>query len=208
MPSQQLKITPCGKVASQPRRFAWGRVCPRCGTTAYNQNPYCSVCRMDVFEPEPTLCVVDGLQFVLRGDPWTPTPIKVEAQGRTHTDGEYWVCENQLFRVFGADLLPEHDLALLVQQAALRERKKLDALQRDLQALRRSTRAKTGRREPIPRHVRVYVWQRDRGKCVECGGQEKLEYDHIIPVSKGGSNTDRNIRLLCETCNRQKGQTI
>jgi len=37
---------------------------------------------------------------------------------------------------------------------------------------------------------------------------EKLEYDHIIPVSKGGSNTERNIQLLCEKCNRQKSATI
>lgn len=31
---------------------------------------------------------------------------------------------------------------------------------------------------------------------------------HIIPVSKRDSNTDRNIQLLCEICNRQKGQMI
>jgi len=44
--------------------------------------------------------------------------------------------------------------------------------------------------------------------CVECGSQERLEYDHIIPVSKGGSNTERNIQLLCEKCNRGKAAAI
>ena len=44
--------------------------------------------------------------------------------------------------------------------------------------------------------------------CVDCGSNEKLEYDHIIPVSKGGSNTARNIQLLCEKCNRTKGNNI
>lgn len=56
--------------------------------------------------------------------------------------------------------------------------------------------------------VKMYVWRRDGGKCVECGSRENLEYDHIIPVSKGGSNTERNIQLLCEKCNRQKAAQI
>jgi 5-methylcytosine-specific restriction endonuclease McrA len=38
--------------------------------------------------------------------------------------------------------------------------------------------------------------------------RERLEFDHIIPVSKGGSNTARNLELRCETCNRKKGATI
>ncbi len=60
----------------------------------------------------------------------------------------------------------------------------------------------------IPKEVKVSVWRRDKGQCVQCGSKEKLEYDHIIPVSKGGSNTERNIQLLCEKCNRQKSATI
>jgi len=60
----------------------------------------------------------------------------------------------------------------------------------------------------IPSSVKLAVWRRDNGKCVECGSKEKLEYDHIIPVSKGGSNTDRNIQLLCEKCNRKKSASI
>jgi hypothetical protein len=63
-------------------------------------------------------------------------------------------------------------------------------------------------RPPILKSVKMYVWQRDGGRCVECGSKERLEYDHIIPVSKGGSNTDRNLQLLCERCNRSKGASI
>jgi HNH endonuclease/RuvB AAA lid domain len=63
-------------------------------------------------------------------------------------------------------------------------------------------------RKGIPSHVRIEVWRRDGGKCVKCGSREKLEYDHIIPVSKGGSNTARNIELLCEDCNRSKRDSI
>jgi len=43
---------------------------------------------------------------------------------------------------------------------------------------------------------------------VQCESKEKLEYDHIIPISKGGSNTERNVQLLCEKCNREKSAKI
>ncbi len=63
-------------------------------------------------------------------------------------------------------------------------------------------------RHSIPKKVKQEVWQRDGGKCVECSSKENLEYDHIIPISKGGSNTARNIQLLCESCNRKKSGKI
>ncbi len=60
----------------------------------------------------------------------------------------------------------------------------------------------------VPSSIKVAVWRRDNGKCIQCGSREKLEYDHIIPISKGGSNTERNVQLLCEKCNRQKSAKI
>ncbi|MCJ7516146.1 MAG: HNH endonuclease [Dehalococcoidia bacterium] len=58
----------------------------------------------------------------------------------------------------------------------------------------------------IPAAVRKIVWHRDGGRCAahNCGSRKQLEYDHILPVSKGGSNTEKNIRLLCKKCNRAK----
>jgi 5-methylcytosine-specific restriction endonuclease McrA len=64
--------------------------------------------------------------------------------------------------------------------------------------------SQTAQRERIPESVKHQVWRRDQGKCVMCGSNERLEFDHIIPVSKGGSCTSRNLQLLCEPCNRQK----
>jgi hypothetical protein len=64
------------------------------------------------------------------------------------------------------------------------------------------------KREPIPQDVLDKVWNRDGGKCVKCGSQEKIEFDHIIPFSKGGSNTYRNLQILCEKCNRGKSNNI
>ncbi|KEZ64697.1 HNH endonuclease [Pseudomonas amygdali pv. tabaci str. ATCC 11528] len=64
------------------------------------------------------------------------------------------------------------------------------------------------RREAIPRSVQREVWQRDAGKCVECGTRQLLCFDHIVPFSRGGSNTVRNLQLLCEPCNLSKGNRI
>ncbi len=60
----------------------------------------------------------------------------------------------------------------------------------------------------ISQDVRDKVWRRDEGKCVECGSNKDLEFDHIIPFSEGGANTYRNIQLLCEQCNRKKSAKI
>ncbi|MDR2808300.1 MAG: HNH endonuclease [Spirochaetaceae bacterium] len=60
----------------------------------------------------------------------------------------------------------------------------------------------------IPSSVKQKVWERDRGKCVQCGSQIDLEYDHDIPFSKGGSNSVDNVRLLCRKCNRSKSAKI
>lgn len=64
------------------------------------------------------------------------------------------------------------------------------------------------KREPIPSHIKEAVWKRDKQCCVDCGRTDKLEFDHNIPVSKGGSNSINNIRILCQECNRRKSNRI
>ena len=60
----------------------------------------------------------------------------------------------------------------------------------------------------IPRDVRQRVWQRYGGRCAECGASQYLEFDHVIPVAKGGSNSDANVQLLCRGCNSKKSDLI
>jgi 5-methylcytosine-specific restriction endonuclease McrA len=61
------------------------------------------------------------------------------------------------------------------------------------------------KREHISRSLKDQVWRRDNGQCQICGSVEWIEFDHIVPVVKGGPTTYRNLQLLCQTCNRRKG---
>jgi len=61
----------------------------------------------------------------------------------------------------------------------------------------------------VPDAVRRAVFIRDRGRCTfegakghRCGSQRRLEFDHIIPVAKGGQSTADNVRLHCRTHNQ------
>ncbi|MFI5716336.1 TerD family protein [Nocardia sp. NPDC051750] len=60
----------------------------------------------------------------------------------------------------------------------------------------------------IPQEVKAEVWQRDGGRCVECGESHYLEFDHIIPLSRGGATSATNLQILCRGCNREKGANI
>lgn len=61
----------------------------------------------------------------------------------------------------------------------------------------------------IPTLIKQQVFARDKGKCVSCGSNLNLHYDHIIPFSRGGSSVDaNNIQILCQTCNLKKKANI
>lgn len=63
-------------------------------------------------------------------------------------------------------------------------------------------------RDPVPSDTRLFVWQRDGGKCCHCGSTSNLQFDHRIPVALGGSNTAANVELLCTDCNLRKGARL
>jgi len=59
-------------------------------------------------------------------------------------------------------------------------------------------------RSKISNSLRMRVLQRDKYRCQICGKTSKnteLQIDHIIPISKGGSNKFDNLRVLCMKCN-------
>jgi hypothetical protein len=63
----------------------------------------------------------------------------------------------------------------------------------------------------IPREVMLKVVRRDGQMCQICRKNvpdNDLHLDHIIPISRGGTSTVENIRVLCSECNRKKSDSL
>jgi len=87
---------------------------------------------------------------------------------------------------------------------------------------RRSRKPKVGAAEnlrAVPQDLKDQVWKRCQGMCQAnwrvdsvldknsgdiCGSNENLEFDHIVPFSRGGKTTYCNLQLLCQKHNRMK----
>lgn len=65
------------------------------------------------------------------------------------------------------------------------------------------------RRRIIPTEIKLEVWKRDEGKCVECGAIDELHFDHDLPYSRGGTSIKvENVQLLCARHNLAKSDKI
>lgn len=55
------------------------------------------------------------------------------------------------------------------------------------------------------RRVRLAIFERDGWRCRYCGDTEgPFECDHVLPISRGGSNDESNLATACRRCNRSK----
>ena len=61
----------------------------------------------------------------------------------------------------------------------------------------------------ISRELRKKIYERDGNKCVNCKRSDiVLTIDHIIPISKRGTNDESNLQTMCVSCNTKKGNKI
>ncbi|MGH9891902.1 MAG: HNH endonuclease [bacterium] len=63
----------------------------------------------------------------------------------------------------------------------------------------------------ISREVMLKVVRRDGQICQRCHEpvrDDEVEFDHVIPFSKGGRSTAENLRLVHQNCNRRKGDSL
>jgi hypothetical protein len=62
-------------------------------------------------------------------------------------------------------------------------------------------------RKPIGKRLRFAIFARDQFTCRYCGAQPPevvLHVDHVLPVSKGGTNEESNLVTACQACNLGK----
>lgn len=112
----------------------------------------------------------------------------------------YWQFQNKFYwENEGLRAAEVH--ALLVTREQLKKRRLETA--RSTAAVISAPRTGTPRRA-IPDDVKLYIMERDRGTCVECGSTAEIQFDHIIPLALGGSNNVENLQILCGPCNRSK----
>lgn len=78
----------------------------------------------------------------------------------------------------------------------------------------RAPRAPAARRS-IPAHVRHAVYKRDGARCSfvgrdgqRCASMKRLEFDHILPVARGGKSHVENLRLLCRAHNQHEAERV
>lgn len=115
----------------------------------------------------------------------------------------WWMFRGRFF--WEDDGLGPDEVMALAHERERRRRRRID---RAMDMMQAETGAAVPRREGLPEEVKREVFRRDGGRCVACGSNELLQFDHVIPVALGGSSTTANLQLLCAPCNRDKGAEL
>ena len=93
----------------------------------------------------------------------------------------------------------------------------VDQLERRKFAKASLKRPSPGSRNPryIPAEVRRTVWQRDGGRCAfvsdqghRCEERSSVEFDHFVPVARGGEATVANVRVCCRAHNQYEAERV
>lgn len=80
-------------------------------------------------------------------------------------------------------------------------------------ARRGARRLETGTRRAVPARVKRAVWARDGGECtfvsnrgLRCPARHLLEFDHVLPVARGGGASVADIRMRCRAHNQYEAE--
>lgn len=112
----------------------------------------------------------------------------------------YWHYANKFY--WENDELQSDQVYALI---ATREQRRTQQIERAQATIAMGSQPRTSTaRKKIPDDIKQYIWTRDDGQCQSCGSMAELQFDHIIPISMGGSNNAENLQVLCGPCNRSK----
>ena len=103
-----------------------------------------------------------------------------EISGETYS---FYLFHNKVIKVEEAWGVDDDELLIRIKHFVLKQEKDFYKATKEVEAYERMSEAQDAKREKISESVKLFVWQRDEGKCVKCGSNQKLEFDHIIPFA-------------------------
>jgi 5-methylcytosine-specific restriction endonuclease McrA len=117
-------------------------------------------------------------------------------------------------RVAAGDMEAVMERALDMLIPAL-EKQKFGATTKPRRPHGRTRRPEGNNPRVIPADVKRAVWKRDEGQCTfvgtgghRCGSRTPLEFDHIVPVARGGASCISNLRLRCRAHNQYEAERL
>jgi hypothetical protein len=116
----------------------------------------------------------------------------------------YWRYQDRFY--LADDDLDAQAVHAVLETRSQRQRQQIDRAQQTIAAARQPLSSPS--RRGIPEAVKQLVWVRDGGRCRNCGSVVELQFDHVIPVSMGGSSDPANLQILCGPCNRRKSASV
>ncbi len=65
-----------------------------------------------------------------------------------------------------------------------------------------------GKRRKMSTKKALAVFDKNGYRCISCGSRKELTVDHIVPITRGGTDDMGNLQTLCRSCNAAKGNKI
>jgi hypothetical protein len=186
--------------------------------------------------PEPAREAACGAQVALTkadgtaGEPATPSPERFLLQ---LTIGKATHDKLRYVQALLSHAIPSGDVAQVLDRAlnaliGQEEQRKFGArarLERNGNGRGSRPRAADGRsagvrsagagKRYIPTRIRRAVWERDGGRCTfvsprghRCTARHLLQFDHVVPVVRGGTATVQGLRLLCRAHNQYEADRV
>jgi 5-methylcytosine-specific restriction endonuclease McrA len=110
--------------------------------------------------------------------------------------------------------LPSGDVAQVFDRALNLLLRHLENRKAGATRAKRTPRPSRNRRR-VSASVRRAVWDRDQGRCTfvsasgtRCEERTRLEFDHVVPVARGGTPTLDGIRLRCRAHNQLEANRV
>jgi hypothetical protein len=139
-----------------------------------------------------------------RGEPVTPKPEMTELKFElTEAELADWNRLRDLLSHKLGSRDPKAALTWLLQLGL----EKTDPVRKEARVQKRRAAVRRPKEETVQQ-----LWIRDQGRCQhtdpktgrQCGSTAFLDYDHIQPISRGGSDEPNNLRLSCASHNRRR----